>query len=424
MWGVMRLSLLFSATAFITFGAVRAADACAVFTDDKGNAPVSDHEMMLVLTPQSTTLYDQVRYTGSPASFGWVLPVKGTVTIGLSADAAFGTIDALTASSVIPPAGCPIPDSCELIPGAFGPDAGASVGGWDGVNVTQHMVIGPYETVVLSASDPNALSAWLQKNGYVIPQDVQPLFATYVSEGFDFVAMKLVPNAGVDRMRPVRVTTQGAMAQIPLRAVAAGTGSSVGVTIWILSQGYYEPTNFPTFYVGGKDVTWDFAMASSDFDQVRANRAAALGGLGLEIESESEIESWRLKRGIQNYGMYEPDGMKTALDVMTEDLNVLTGAFGETIHVTRLRGDLSRTALDKDLQLSAAANQNGLPKDRVVARVINKVCTDECPSGFRKKSGLSNGAGGGGCDASGNAATSWVSGLVLVGLVLARRSKK
>jgi hypothetical protein len=31
--------------------------------------------------------------------------------------------------------------------------------------------------------------------------------------------------------------------------VAAGTGATVGVTLWIVGEGRYEPTNFPSFYI-------------------------------------------------------------------------------------------------------------------------------------------------------------------------------
>ena len=53
---------------------------------------------------------------------------------------------------------------------------------------------------------------------------ILPVIDAYVAEGFNFLALKLVPGQGVDSMRPVRVTTPGAAATLPLRMVAAGTG--------------------------------------------------------------------------------------------------------------------------------------------------------------------------------------------------------
>src|SRR5262245_13386596 len=64
---------------------------------------VTDHRMVLSISPQQTTLYDQIRYQGSPSSFAWVLPIAGTAQIGLSADAMFGALDQLTTTTVLEP---------------------------------------------------------------------------------------------------------------------------------------------------------------------------------------------------------------------------------------------------------------------------------------------------------------------------------
>src|SRR6516165_3914400 len=71
---------------------------------------ITDERMLLAVSTTQTTLYDQIRYAGSPSSFAWVLPIRGTVTIGLSADVLFDSIDALTTTQIEPPASsCPQP---------------------------------------------------------------------------------------------------------------------------------------------------------------------------------------------------------------------------------------------------------------------------------------------------------------------------
>ena len=55
---------------------------------------VTDHRMVLSVSPQQTTLYDEIKYFGlafrRPRG---VLPISGQVTIGISADAVFDTLD-------------------------------------------------------------------------------------------------------------------------------------------------------------------------------------------------------------------------------------------------------------------------------------------------------------------------------------------
>src|SRR5215207_3353429 len=57
---------------------------------------VTDHRMILTVAKEQSTLYDQIRYQGSPESFAWVLPIAGTVDVGLSADIVFTGLDQMT----------------------------------------------------------------------------------------------------------------------------------------------------------------------------------------------------------------------------------------------------------------------------------------------------------------------------------------
>src|SRR5215472_7748239 len=80
----------------------------------QGVTDITDERMLLSVSQTQTTLYDQIRYSGTPTSFAWVLPIKGTVDVGLSADIVFDSIDALTATQItgpLPPS-CPPPPFC------------------------------------------------------------------------------------------------------------------------------------------------------------------------------------------------------------------------------------------------------------------------------------------------------------------------
>src|SRR5205085_10178084 len=69
---------------------------------------VTDHRMILTISKDQSTLYDQIRYQGSPASFAWVLPIAGTVDVGLSANVVFQTLDNFTQTQIVaPPLNCP-----------------------------------------------------------------------------------------------------------------------------------------------------------------------------------------------------------------------------------------------------------------------------------------------------------------------------
>jgi hypothetical protein len=320
---------------------------------------VTEHRMAFALSTTQSVLWDQIRYSGNPKEFAWVLPVQQGTKVELSNDAWLAALDANTATIIEPPpepycppiggyagggsgygggydngggygggavssglsgeggssadtpslggGGC----ACgfgmngtgflnELAAMAGGDDAstngfsGSSSGGGGGasysgggssgiggggppppppVTVETQETVGPYEVVILRSSMGEALDAWLIANGFEIPPNIQPILDAYVAQNLDFVAMKLRPGANVNAMRPVRVIEPGADPTLPLRMISAGAGAHVGLTLWVISEGRYQPQNFP-------NATIDFSQLVYDVGQVRSNyselRAAAL----------------------------------------------------------------------------------------------------------------------------------------------------
>ena len=281
---------------------------------------ITDEKMILSISMNQTTLYDQINYSGSPSLFAWVLPIKGTVTVGLSADILFQTINTLTATEVTsPPANCPPPPTCG---GGGGAGCGASnsasfssagvpaaFGGADGatVTVTSQKQVGPYETVQLHSNDGSALTAWLTLHGYEIPDSTKPVIAAYVGQGFDFLALKLVPGEGVQSMQPVRVTSQGAAPSLPLHMVAVGTGATTGITIWVVADARWAPSNFPTFTIPDSQIAWDWSTSSSNYETLRLANEAALDGRGWQIESSLELSQYTIQQTLEQNIYADPN---------------------------------------------------------------------------------------------------------------------
>jgi hypothetical protein len=390
-----------------TFG-VRDAHACGgeFVNPDENDSVVTDHRMILSISPQQTTLYDEIEFTGVASSFAWVLPIKGTATVGLSADLVFSSLDSLTETEVAPPpTNCPPPPNCESFFGVgSGTAEGAAALAADAghasatVTVTEQQQVGPYETVQLHSSDPGALNAWLTAHGYAIPASAASVVSAYVADGFDFLAMKLAPGQGVTAMRPVRVTTSGASPALPLRMVSIGTGATTGITLWVIADGRYEPQNFPFFQITDSELSWDWNTGASNYDTVRLAKEAALKGSGWEVESSLELAQYSLvslvESGGSNFrgpvaasGAYlavgdagadagggdddgedagdaaappvTDGGPESADQVRQADLTALfAGIAGPNARVTRIRSDIAHAALGADLQLQASSDQS------------------------------------------------------------------
>jgi Uncharacterized protein conserved in bacteria (DUF2330) len=126
--GVRGVAWALVAGAAVLGGAERRAEACGGCVQPPISTVVSTitaERMIFSISPTQSTLYDEINYSGSPESFGWILPIRGTVTVGLSADLLFATLDALTATTVVEPT-----PTCGYLGG--GGAAGGTSGGGGG----------------------------------------------------------------------------------------------------------------------------------------------------------------------------------------------------------------------------------------------------------------------------------------------------
>jgi MYXO-CTERM domain-containing protein len=428
-----------------SFAAPHDASACGgCFVQQSESTQVSGHRMILSVYPEATSLWDQITYTGAPESFAWVLPIKGTVEVGLSSDALFQVLEQTTQVVVSSPS-ISCPNSCNFNgTGGSGGGGVTGTGSGGGVTVLEQEVVGPYETVQLSAADPAALTDWLTSHGYNIPPDIQPVVDAYVAEEFNFLALKLVPGQGVDSMRPVRITTPGANPTLPLRMVAAGTGAVTPIILWVVSDGRYDPTNFPTFTVSADELTWDWDAASSDYAEVRQSKFEALDGFGWLIERAGGMTTYDVTFPIQYGGgldsYADADGMNAQENFDADVAALFDGLMPDYVtqtYVTRMTGQLSRPALASDLQLGAPMDQSTVSNYLVVDNTVGTPpacppdpCADEGGSGGGGSDG--SGGSGGGCNTGGGCSTgggpldagSAAIALGIAGLLGARRRRR
>lgn len=386
---------------------------------------VTDHQMIFVSSPQQTTLYDMIKYSGAPSSFAWVLPIHGPVTVGLSSNAVFASLDQLTSPQFISPPfpQCPVPANCsgclEFAGSAPSGGGGSSGGSGPVVNVISQAVVGPYDTVQLQSTDPNALDTWLTANSYTIPASVQPIIAAYVQEGFDFLALRLAPGQGIQEMRPVSVTSMGAGVALPLRMVAAGTGATVGITLWAVSGGRLEPQNFAGFTIAETDLVWDWSTNLSNYTTLQQKKEAAFNNAAWQTESSLDLSPTVVENLLLNgntfggsssggsgipasaegYTDADAGGGTTAELQREQDLARLFPGGGGSVRVTRMRADLSHGALVNDLVLQASADQGRVSNQYQVTKAVNApVCPNPpvCPCGGIAGNGVTGSSSGGG----------------------------
>lgn len=408
------------------------ADACGgCFVPPSANTIVSGHRMALSISKTRTVLWDQIQYTGNPEEFSWVLPIKPGARIQEATSEWFDALEASTQATVqAPPLNCNggafgCGSTALAVGAAAGEDSGGTGGG---VNVVRTETVGPYESVTLSSTDANALTDWLDSHGYAIPDDIQPVIGSYVSEGFDFIALRLIPGNGVDLMKPVRVITEGATPVLPLRMVAAGTGAYTSVVLYVIGEGRWEAANFPNQLVPTAQLKWDGDANDSNYASLRQQTLDTLGGMGW-------LTTYSLQNAFFSQGEYDDEGYATGsiaynyintlldedgtnydevnpcyaalngsldgvvIDTCDPETNVcggvqpgqidarsftcgelddlsfaLTGMHPNDVWVTRMEANLPRIAFASDLELRAAEAQATVKNFHVATQAENYEC--------------------------------------------------
>ncbi len=407
-------ALFLSALSTAVF-APRDAEACGgCFVPEGPSTQVTAHRMAFALSSRRTILWDQIQYVGAPSEFGWVLPIRGKVDIGVSSELFFQRLETETQVQIIGP---PTPQCPSRSRGAgessdFSSSAPPSDNG--GVNVWDQKVVGPYEATQLSATDGTALRNWLLDHKYTIPTSVDPIIDKYIAEGFGFLVIKLVPQADVSKMVPIRISYDGSNPTLPLRMIAAGTGAKVGLKLFVLGEGRWDTKNFPVAEIKTEELVWDYAAMGSNWNTLQLAKLAQDGGRTWLVESSDDVARGKIVDGLPSGTTTTDAGTVFATDT---DQTELDRAFpGRATYVTtRMFAELPQSALGQDLELQASL-AGKVPRVRTVTNTTNHPCPGSDSTGVF------------GCDVATPSSGSFAKGALGVGFValalgLARRRR-
>ena len=383
-WATMlAVGVVASAASFMGETSANACGGC--FGPPGPSTQVSAHRMAFAISPTRTILWDQIQYVGEPSSFGWVLPIRGKVDVGVSSDELFNRLETTTQPRVTqpPPPACPPPERrCRTTcyggedgaptAGGFASDTGTSAADAAVVDVWGTSVVGPYEATQLSSTDSLALENWLKDHGYVIPAAINPVIDEYVKEGFGFLAIKLVPTAGTTKMVPIRIAFDGASPTLPLRMVAAGTGDSVGIKLFMIGEGRWEAKNFASAEVANDDLVWDWAAMGSNLGTLENDLITKNAGKVWIDESSDDYGTSTFFSGLPAGTTSTEAGTVFSSDT---DESEIAKAFPSRpgVTVTRLFAQLPASSLGTDLELQASLGGK-LPAVREAKKSINYFC--------------------------------------------------
>jgi hypothetical protein len=355
--------------------AERQADACGgcIGLQDTVSA-VESHRMVISIGLEETILWDQIVYSGDPEDFVWILPVPADdVTVEVASNDFFTLIDSATAPRVSPASppprtwcwdegssggGCGCHSLVADDDSASAGDAGAGDDPYDGVDVIDEDVVGPYETVVIGAEEPGALYAWLNDHGYPVAPDYIPTLDSYIDRGSRFVVLRLAPGQGVQAMEPVRVRYKGAMMNFPLEMVVVGAKGRLALSLWVVAEQRYAPMNYTTTRLDRDELAWDWETSTSNYDDAFEATMLAQGG-----------RVW-----VAEYA----DGLPFPVVTSDDPDSVLVRGSQPYPYLTRLRTRMIVEYLDEDLQLGPSADASQISTQLTAPNDVNKPPDVQC----------------------------------------------
>lgn len=265
----------------VGFGRVTAVSACGgLFCQ---NNPVDQNAERIIFVQNgdgTVSAIIQIQYTGFDDDFSWILPLPeaipaDAIEVPETAAAAFTELELATNPVYIAP---PLPE-CAQVDFAEQPVLSAAS---DEVQVFASGSVGPYGFDIIGSSDPDALITWLREHNYRVTAGMEPLINLYVAEQFVFLAMRLLPEQGVQDIQPIQVTYPSERPMIPLRLTAVAANPNMAVLTWFFATSQAVPSNYTHMQIPDDDIR--FTFFSNNYRQLIGETADQYNGQAFVTE--------------------------------------------------------------------------------------------------------------------------------------------
>jgi hypothetical protein len=106
------------------------------------------------------------------------------------------------------------------------------------VTILDRKIVGVFETTTITSHDAKALQTWLSENGFAVPTNAEPVIASYVKDGWVFVATKVrrdQPDNETSTPHPLSFTFKTDQPVYPMRLTGLNS-QSLMVDLYVFSN--------------------------------------------------------------------------------------------------------------------------------------------------------------------------------------------
>jgi MYXO-CTERM domain-containing protein len=320
------------------------ADACGgLFC---ANSPVDQNAERILFEvhePGNISVTVEISYSGEPDKFSWIVPVSETPSeMSVAPPSSLRILDNATNVQIIPP-----PVTCSSQEESFNGDGDGDGDGDlstgapeadDGVVVEDLPVVGPYDPEVISSDDPDALTDWLTENDYLITDEMKPYIAEYVAAGYKFMGVKLIPDAGITDISPLKWTCPEGDPLIPIKLTAIAAEPEMGVLVYVAGGTRYSPVNYREIQVDTDLVQFDPATGQSNYYPLASWLIDEEGGKAMIAEYAATMGE--VQQNVENTFLFTND--------FEEAQTWVTDTLSNHAYLTRFYTRISAWEMDDD----------------------------------------------------------------------------
>jgi hypothetical protein len=181
-----------------------------VIPKEGGESSVPAEKAVIRMRDGREDLLISVNLQTAAQEAAWIVPVPARPEVRAGDARVFGYLADLTKEEVrnIPlPVPVPLELLCLAAPflflmgGSGSRDTGALPAAGAGVSVLERRNVGIFDVSVRAATEPAALGEWLSENGYQLPPAIAPVLASYVEQGWFYVALRVAPERTATTLR-------------------------------------------------------------------------------------------------------------------------------------------------------------------------------------------------------------------------------